>query len=84
MPDPRTPEQIDAEIEAQRDQLAQTVDQLAARLDVTSRARASLAEAKRRATTDDGKPRPEVIAAAGSLAAMITVLVVWRLRHHTD
>ena len=35
----RTPEQIEAEIEAQRDQLAATVDQLTAKLDVKAHAR---------------------------------------------
>lgn len=80
MTDPRTPEQIEADIEAQRDQLAQTVDQLAAKLDVKSRAQATVADARERATTAEGKPRPEVLAAAGSLVAMLAVLVIWRHR----
>ena len=33
-------------------------------------------------TTDSGKPRPEVLAAAGSLVAMVVVLLVWRHRNH--
>ena len=40
MPENRTPEQIETEIAAQRAQLADTVDQLTARLDVKSRASA--------------------------------------------
>ena len=66
----RTPEQIEAEIEAQRAQLAATVDQLTDKLDV-----------KARMTTDSGRPRPEVLAAAGSLVAMAIAVVWWR-RHH--
>jgi len=66
----RTPEQIEAEIEEQRAQLAATVDQLSAKLDV-----------KARMTTDSGKPRPEVLAAAGSLVAMAVALLWWRRRH---
>lgn len=80
MSDTGTPDQIQAEIEAQREQLADTVDQLSHKLDVKSQARARAASLKESATTDDGKPRPEVLAAAGSLVAIAAVLVVWRLR----
>ena len=80
MAENRTPEQIEAEIAAQRAQLADTVDQLSAKLDVKSQARARVADVKHRATTDDGAPRPEVLAAAGSLVAMALVLVWWRHR----
>ena len=76
----QTPEQIQAEIEAQREQLADTVDQLSAKLDVKSRAQRKAADLKDRATTDAGNPRPEVLGAVGSLLAMTVVLVWWRRR----
>jgi nucleotide-binding universal stress UspA family protein len=80
MSDQRTPQEIQAEIEAQRQQLASTVDDLAARLDVKSQAQQKVASLKDSATTEDGKPRPEVVAAAASLLAMALVLVWWRGR----
>ncbi len=79
--DQRTPEEIEADIVAQREQLAGTVDELAAKLDVKSHAQQKVASLKDAATTDAGKPRPDVLAAAGSLVAMAVVLLVWRRRH---
>ena len=78
--DQRTPEELEAEVRAQREQLAGTVDDLAAKLDVKSQAQDKVAWLKDSATTDDGKPRPEVLAAVGSLVAMAVVLVLWRRR----
>ena len=76
----QTPQQLEAEIAVQREQLAETVDQLAARLDVKSQAQQKVAAIKESATTDTGRPRTEVLAAAGSLVAMAVVLVLWRRR----
>ncbi|GAA5118280.1 DUF3618 domain-containing protein [Alloalcanivorax gelatiniphagus] len=78
----QTPEQLEAEVARQREQLARTVDDLAAKLDVKSQAQHKVAELKDAATTDAGKARPEVLAAAGSLVAMAVVLLLWRRRHH--
>ncbi|CAA9409599.1 MAG: hypothetical protein AVDCRST_MAG60-2514 [uncultured Nocardioides sp.] len=80
MPESKSPDEIEADILEQRERLADTVDQLSAKLDVRSRARSAVADAKDRATTADGTPRTEVLAAAGSLVAMVVVLLVWRLR----
>lgn len=80
MADPRTPEQIEADIAAQREQLADTVDRLATKLDVKSQAQARIADVRDRATTDSGRPRPEVVAAGASLVAMAAVVVWWRWR----
>ncbi|NYE37858.1 nucleotide-binding universal stress UspA family protein [Nocardioides cavernae] len=76
----QTPEELEAEVALQREQLAHTVDDLAAKLDVKSQARHKVAELKDSATTDAGTPRPEVLAAAASLVAMAVVLLVWRRR----
>ena len=82
MPEQKTPEELEAEVARQREQLAETVDDLAARLDVKSQAQQKVAALKDSAITADGSPRPEVLAAAGSLAAMALVLIVWRLRRN--
>jgi hypothetical protein len=53
----KTPEELEAEIALQREQLAGTVDELAAKLDVKSQAQRKVAALKDSATTDDGRPR---------------------------
>lgn len=78
----KTPEELEAEIAIQRQQLAGTVDELAAKLDVKSQAQQKVAALKDSATTDDGRPRNEVLAAGGSLVAMAVVLLLWRRRAH--
>lgn len=67
-------------VERNREQLADTVDALQAKLDVKSRAQAKLRETKHRATTDDGKPRPVVLAGAVAALAAVAGLVWWRRR----
>ena len=47
--EPQTPEQIEAEIEVQREQLAETIDALSAKLDVKSQAQAKVEEVKQTA-----------------------------------
>lgn len=75
-----TADQIEADIVRQREQLADTVDALQARLDVKSRAQDKVRELRRQATTADGKPRPEVAAAAAGVVALIVGLVYLRSR----
>jgi hypothetical protein len=89
--DGQTPEELEADIERQREQLATTVDQLTAKLDVKSHAQAKVAdvksqakvkvvEVKEAATTDDGKPRPEVLAVAGAIVGAALLFIWWRRR----
>jgi hypothetical protein len=72
--------QLQADIEAQRDHLAETVDQLTHKLDVKAQAKERAADVKDRATTDSGKPRPELIATVGGLMVLVGLLVWWRRR----
>jgi hypothetical protein len=59
-------QQLEAEIEAQRDQLADTIDQLAAKLDVKSQARAH---------------RTQLLAAGAVVVALVVARVVWKRGH---
>jgi hypothetical protein len=77
--DPTTAE-LEARIAAQRDQLAETVDQLTHKLDVKTQAKERAALVADRATTEDGKPRPELIAALTAVVLLVGALVWWRRR----
>jgi hypothetical protein len=79
MTDPRTAD-LEAQIEEQRDQLADTVDQLTHKLDVKTQAKERAAQVADRATTDDGLPRPELVAAAITVVLLAGALVWWRRR----
>ena len=69
---------IREDIERTRTELAGTVDALQAKLDVKSQAKARIARAKDQATTDTGKPRPELVAAAVGAVLLVVGLVWWR------
>jgi len=76
----RTPEEIQADIELQRQHLAGTIDALAAKLDVKSQAKNKAAEVKDRATDDSGRPRPELVGAVAAVVALTVAFVWWRRR----
>ena len=80
MSDHRTPAELEADIARQRDALAETVDQLTHKLDVKTQAKERAAKVADRATTDDGKPRPELVAAAVSAVLLVGLLLWWRRR----
>lgn len=67
----RTPEQIEADIERQRSELAGTVTELQAKLDVKTRVR--------RKVDDLGGP-PVVLGAAGAVLVLVVGLAVLRRR----
>jgi hypothetical protein len=74
------PEDIAAEVERQREKLADTVDALHAKLDVRSHARHRVEQIRDRWTTETGKPRTPVLMAGAAAIALVFGLVVWRWR----
>jgi MYXO-CTERM domain-containing protein len=78
---PSTPEEIEADIARQREQLATTVNDLQARLDVKTRTKHKVAELRGRATTADGRPTPQVMGGAAAALAVVVGLVLLRRRH---
>lgn len=71
---------LEAQIEEQRDHLAETVDQLSHKLDVKSQAKERAKRAVDRTTTGIGTPRPELVAAAVGVVVLGGLLVWWRRR----
>jgi ElaB/YqjD/DUF883 family membrane-anchored ribosome-binding protein len=83
MSEPTDPAQIQAEIEATREQLGRTVDELSARLDVPARARESAARAKDTAVETYRESPPLVIGAAVALVGLVAGLVILRRKRAT-
>ena len=84
MSDRTDPEQIQAEIEATREQLARNIDELSARLDVPARVRESAARAKDTAVETYRESPPIVIGAGLALVGLVLGLVVLRRRRATS
>jgi hypothetical protein len=89
--DPKTSdpsvEQIEADIARTREELAQTVDELTARLDVKTRVQEGVQERvqelRDRATDDQGRPTPATMAIGGAALAAVVAIValsIWRRR----
>jgi|1186.fasta_scaffold00412_7 hypothetical protein len=87
-----TPEmaELEADIARTRAELAATVDQLTAKLDVKTRVRHRVTEAKdaatvqvqsarRRLVGSDGKPRPSVLGVGGGVLAAVAAVVLVKL-----
>jgi ElaB/YqjD/DUF883 family membrane-anchored ribosome-binding protein len=77
-PETNDPDRIKAEIDATREQLSRTVDELRARLDVPARAKESAARAKDTAVETYRESPPLVLGGAVALAGLVIGLVFWR------
>jgi len=69
--EPQTPDQIEAEIEVQREQLAETIDALSAKLDVKSQAQAKVDEAKHTAQAKVAQVKQVAQTTVGSAQAKV-------------
>ena len=72
--EPRSKQDIEADLAETREHLAETVDSLQRRMDLKSRAEAKVTAIRR----DHG---PQLVAAGGVLVVLAVVLVVRRRRH---
>jgi ElaB/YqjD/DUF883 family membrane-anchored ribosome-binding protein len=81
---PADPARIQAEIEATRARLADTVDQLSARLDVPARAKESAFRARDTAVETYRESPPAVIGAAVALVGLVVGLMVLRRKRATS
>ena len=75
---PKDPQAIQAEIVATREHLGHTVDQLAARLDVRSRAGERVLRARDTVVETYRESPPVVLGTAAALVAVVVGIVVWR------
>jgi ElaB/YqjD/DUF883 family membrane-anchored ribosome-binding protein len=76
--DSKDPDAIKAEIEATREQLGRTVDELSARLDVPARAKESAYRARDTAVETYRESPPLVIGGAVALVGLVVGLVILR------
>jgi hypothetical protein len=74
------PDAIRADIEATREQLGRTVDELAARLDMPSRAQERLLRTRDTVVETYRESPPAFLGAAAALVALVVGIVVWRKR----
>jgi hypothetical protein len=82
-PGTRDPDQIKAEIDATREQLSRTVDEIGARLDVPARARERSLRARDTVVETYRESPPIVIGAAVALVGLVVGVVILRRRRAT-
>ena len=76
------PAELERDIARQREELARTVAALSHKLDVKHRAEDAFHDKTARlvdaTTTDEGKPRPDLLAVGAAIVAGVALLVWWR------
>lgn len=77
-PGPRTPDQIEADIESTRARLAGTIDELGYRVKPATIAKRGVDRAKSTVVDETGAPRTSRIASIGGAVAAVVAFVVWR------
>jgi hypothetical protein len=75
---PADPDAIRADIDATREQLGRTVEELASRLDVPTRAKERVLRTRDTAVETYRESPPAVLGAAAVLLAVVVGIVVWR------
>jgi hypothetical protein len=73
-------QRLAADIERQRDQLADTIDALHEKLDVKGHAKHKVAVLRAWATTASGKPRPELVGGVVAVGLVVGVVMWCRSR----
>jgi Protein of unknown function (DUF3618) len=81
---PADPDAIKAEIEATREQLGRTVEELSHRLDVPARARERAYRARDTAVETYRESPPAVVGAGLGLVGLVAAVVVWRRKRTTS
>lgn len=74
-----TPDQLEQELEAQRQALALTMAQLQAKFDVKTRVREQARTWQAQAMSDSGSPRPGFVAGVAGVL-LVLGLAIWRRR----
>jgi hypothetical protein len=78
---PRAPEQIEAELERTRDDLARTIDEIADRVSPRNVARRAAGTVRAQFVDDDGRVRVARLSVMAVSVAAIVALAVRRRRH---
>jgi uncharacterized protein DUF3618 len=78
---PRSPAQIESDIEQARARLAGTVDEIVERVKPANVAHRLADSAKAQVQEPDGSLRQDRVAIIGGVVVLVVVLVVWRRRH---